>query len=187
MIWILLKKRTLRHWNSLTASPVAADGKDGHRLKLEKVAPFLKCYNCNKSSQRASYPGALAAGREKKGELATRLWNLILHLQLPCGSPSTKLSDFRQSVWSGKERECKHVPRIITSLPMSSPPISISHRLFRSRYSNSRNVVASSPPFSRPVVRAPQRPCSQAIKDPKKLKWFSDIFYRTLQEHFVYG
>ena len=35
----------------------------------------------------------------------------------------------------------------MTSLPMSSPPISISHRLFRCRYLNSRDVVGSSPSF----------------------------------------
>ena len=28
-------------------------------------------------------------------------------LQFPCGSPSTELSDFRQSAWSGNERECR--------------------------------------------------------------------------------
>ena len=45
-----------------------------------------------------------------------------------------------------------HVPRVMTSLLKSSPPISISHRLFRCRYWNSREVVASSPSpsFSRP-------------------------------------
>ena len=32
----------------------------------------------------------------------------------------------------------KHVPGVMTSLLMSSPPISISHQLFRCRYSNSR-------------------------------------------------
>ena len=36
----------------------------------------------------------------------------------------------------------------MTSLLMSSPAISISHRLFRCRYSNSRDVIASSPSFS---------------------------------------
>jgi len=41
----------------------------------------------------------------------------------------------------------KHAPRVMTSLLMSSPPISISHRLFRCRYSNSRDVIASSPSF----------------------------------------
>ena len=34
------------------------------------------------------------------------------------------------------------------TLLMPSPPISILHRLFRCRYSNSRGVVASSPSFS---------------------------------------
>ena len=42
----------------------------------------------------------------------------------------------------------------MTSLLMSSPPISISHRLFRCRYSNSRDVVASSSSFSRLAYRA---------------------------------
>ena len=56
------------------------------------------------------------------------------HLQSPCGSPSTQLWDFRQSTRSGIERECKkniekHVPMVMTSLLMSSPPISISHLL----------------------------------------------------------
>ena len=50
----------------------------------------------------------------------------------------------------------------MTSLLMSSPPISISHRLFRCRYSNSRDAVASFPSFSLPAARAPQRACSQA-------------------------
>ena len=36
----------------------------------------------------------------------------------------------------------------MSSLLMPSPPISISHRLFRCRYSNSRDVIASSPSFS---------------------------------------
>ena len=47
--------------------------------------------------------GALAAEREKEGELATT----SLEFQFPCGSPSTELSDLRQSTRSGKERECK--------------------------------------------------------------------------------
>ena len=50
----------------------------------------------------------------------------------------------------------------MTSLLMPSPPISISHRLFQCRYSNSRDVVASSPSFSDPAARVPQRACSQA-------------------------
>ena len=85
------------------------------------------------------------------------------HLQFPCGSPSTKLPNFRQSARSANEREYKqtlkkHVPRVMTSLLMSFAPISISHRC---RYSNSRDVVASSPSFSRPAAKAPRRACTQ--------------------------
>ena len=39
----------------------------------------------------------------------------------------------------------------MTSLLMSSPPISISHRLFRCRYSNSRDVIANSPSFCQSI------------------------------------
>ena len=48
----------------------------------------------------------------------------------------------------------------MTSLLMSSLPISTLHRLFRCRYSTSRDVVVSSPSSS----RAPRRVCSQASK-----------------------
>ena len=57
----------------------------------------------------------------------------------------------------------KHAPWVMTSLLMSSPSISNSHRLFQCRYSNSRDVAASSPPsVSRPAARAPRRVCSLA-------------------------
>ena len=46
-------------------------------------------------------PGALAAEREKERELATT----SLEFQVPCGSASTVLSDFRQSARRGNERE----------------------------------------------------------------------------------
>ena len=39
--------------------------------------------------------GALAAGREKEGELAITSLEFEFHLKFPCGSPSTELSDFR--------------------------------------------------------------------------------------------
>ena len=51
--------------------------------------------------------GALAAGQEKEGELATTSLELEFYLQFACGSPSTELSDFRQSARSGNERDCK--------------------------------------------------------------------------------
>ena len=56
--------------------------------------------------------GALAAWREKEGELATMSLEFEFHLQFPCGSPSTELSDFRQSARSGNERECKQTSKI---------------------------------------------------------------------------
>ena len=40
--------------------------------------------------------GVLAAGREKQVELTTAFLKFEFHLQFHCGSPSTKLSDFRQ-------------------------------------------------------------------------------------------
>ena len=63
----------------------------------------------------------------------------------------------------------------MTSLLMSSPPISISHWLFRCKYSNSRDVVASS--FSRPDAKASQRACSQAkIRIKYNTRTFLDFF-----------
>ena len=58
----------------------------------------------------------------------------------------------------------KHEPRVMASLLMSSPPISILHRLFWCGYSNSTDVVASSSSFSRPVARASRRACLQATQ-----------------------
>ena len=115
---------------------------------------------------RASSPGRSGGGTGK----GTTSLEFEFCLQFPCGSPSTERSDFRQSARSGNERECKQTlkntlklaPSVMTSLPVSSPPISISHRLFRCRYSNSRDVVANSPSFSRPAARAPRRACPQA-------------------------
>ena len=51
--------------------------------------------------------GALAAGREKEGELATTSLEFEFHLQFPCRSTTTELSDFCQSAQSGNKHECK--------------------------------------------------------------------------------
>ena len=52
--------------------------------------------------------GSLAAEQEKEGELATMSLEFEFHLQIfPHSSPSTEQSDFRQSVQSGNEHECK--------------------------------------------------------------------------------
>ena len=61
----------------------------------------------------------------------------------------SSLSDFRQTAQSGNNCKCIQTLKasakgiVITSLLMSSLLISISHRLFRSRYSNSRDIVGS--------------------------------------------
>jgi len=52
-----------------------------------------------------TFRGALAAGREKEGDLGTASLEFEFHLQFPCGSPSTELLDFRQSARSGNK--CK--------------------------------------------------------------------------------
>ena len=60
------------------------------------------------------YPASKHSGRSdggagKEGELATTSLEFEFHLQIPCGSRSTELSDFRQSARSGNERKCnKH-------------------------------------------------------------------------------
>ena len=60
-------------------------------------------------SLRASFPGRSLAWREKEGQLALATTSLELefHPQFPCGSPSTKLSDFRQLACSRNECECE--------------------------------------------------------------------------------
>ena len=47
-----------------------------------------------------------------------------------------------------------------------------SHRLFRCSYSNSRDVVASTPSFFRPAIRVPRNACSQAI-----VNWVTDLIF----------
>ena len=113
---------------------------------------------------RASSPGYSGGGAGKACNYVSGIW-------IPPSIPLvTELSDFHQSVQRGNECGCKQTlknmwkraPRVDTLL-MSSPPISILHWLFQCRYSNSRDVVASSPSFSRPATRAPWRVYSLPI------------------------
>ena len=94
-------------------------------------------------------------GEKRRESLQLRLWNLSstsispavprrLYCQISANQREAEMSANVNKHW-------KHVPKVMTSLLMSSPPISISHRLFRCRYSNSRDVVASCPSFSRPA------------------------------------
>ena len=123
-------------------------------------------------------------GRKRKESLQLRLWNLnsisnspVAPRQLSCQISAN------QSARSRNQRECKqtlkntwkHATWVMTSLLKTSPRISISHRLLRCRYSNSRDVVASSPSFSRHATRVPRRACSKAMTqaDGKKKSEYS--------------
>ena len=60
-------------------------------LTINELLPLSKIQYREQAIQ-----GALAAGQEKEGELATTSLQFQFHLQYPCGSPSIELSDFRQ-------------------------------------------------------------------------------------------
>ena len=106
--------------------------------------------------------GSLRAGREgsRACNYVSGIW---IRLQFPVASCRLRCQIFANQ--RRNEQECKqtlkntwkHAPRVMKSLLMSSPPISISHRLCQCRA-----VVASSPSFSRPAARAPRRVCSLA-------------------------
>ena len=102
-------------------------------------------------------------GQRRAGHYVTGIW-------IPPPIPPWSLVDWavKFSPISAKRKRArmktnikKHMPRVMTPLLMSSPPTSISHCLFRCRYSNSRDAVARSPFYSHPAARAPRRACSQ--------------------------
>ena len=90
-------------------------------------------------------------------------------VRFPPISAKRKLARMCANVNKHWKTRAKKAAEVITSLLMSSPPISFLHRLFRCRYSNFRDVVASSPSFSRPAARAPRRACSQARLEGDRL------------------
>ena len=55
------------------------------------------------------HSGRSGGGAEEGRRACKYVPGIWFHLQIPCWSRSTELSDFRQSAWSGNERECnKH-------------------------------------------------------------------------------
>ena len=110
------------------------------------------CWICHRyPSLQASSPVALWQwSRKRKESLQLHLWNLNSTSNSPMALRQlSSLSDFRQTAQSGNNCKCIQTLKasakgiVITSLLMSSLLISISHRLFRSRYSNSRDMVGS--------------------------------------------
>ena len=110
---------------------------------------------------------ALAVGGKMKESLQLCLRNLnstsnspVAPLRLSCQiSANQREAEMSTNV----NKHWKHVPRVMTSLLMSFPPISISHRLFWCGYSNSRDIVAISS-LSCPAARASWRACLQATQ-----------------------
>ena len=76
------------------------------------TSPYFVKRQVTESKLTRRFLACEQAGREKKGELATTFPEFEFHLQFPCGSPSTELSDFHQSARSGNERECKQTLKI---------------------------------------------------------------------------
>ena len=76
------------------------------KITSTTYTPLVHCIKENIACEQA-LRGALAAGREKEEEFATTSLEFEFSLQFPCDSPSTELSDFRQSARSRNERECK--------------------------------------------------------------------------------
>ena len=96
-------------------------------------------YECG--SLRASSPERSCGGAEKR-----RASNYISWIWIPFRRLSFQISanqreaETSANVWTNFE---ENVSRVMTSLLMSCPPISILHQLFWCTYSNSRDVVAS--------------------------------------------
>ena len=121
------------------------------------------------NSLKASSPGRFGGWVEKGRGACHHVSGIWIPPSIPLWLPiNWAVNPSEQKKWEVERAQMEtnieqYVPRVMTSLLMSSPPISISHRLFQCRYSNSRDVIASSPFFSRPTARAPRTACSQAI------------------------
>ena len=111
-------------------------------------------------SLRASSQGRSFGGAENKGELAITPLEFEFHLQFPCGSPSTTLSDCPQSARSAKCECKKHwktrakgndvIANVISPNQHFTSPFSMQIFKFQRR-----SCKLSFP--SRPIARAPGR------------------------------
>ena len=126
-------------------------------LTLWTEAPF--------HSLQSEFSGVLwwwAGKRKDSSQLS--LWNLnstpnspVAPVGLSCQiSPNQRKAEMSANV--NKHWKTRAKGNDITNVIS----VSISNRLFQCRYSNSRDVVASSPSFSCPTARSPRRGCSPA-------------------------
>ena len=95
-----LHEKDLRRRNKFTLGLLA-------EISVRVVNSSLRSSSLGRSGVGGGGGGGGGGGREKEGDLGTASLEFKFHLQFPCGSPSTELSDFRQSARSGNERECK--------------------------------------------------------------------------------
>ena len=131
---------------------------------------FVTCTSTHKNDKPVS-----GAGKGRRAcNYTSRIWippSIPLWLPVDWAVRFPPISAKWKWAWMLTNIE-KHVPGIMTSLLMSSPPISIFPPwLFRYRYSNSRDVVSRSPSFSHPASRVLWRACSQA-KNARYTYWF---------------
>ena len=136
-------------------------------------------------------------GGKRKESLRPRLWNLNSTSNSPVAphllscqiSTNQRQAEMSKNARKHTLRNTCHL-RVLKSLLMTSLPISISHRLFWCRYSNSSDIVASSPSFTLSAARPPWRACSQAktsgtVTSDKKLanSWLARLQDRPSNSH----
>ena len=129
---------------------------------LSNVNLFIRWQACEQALWRV-----LAAGQEKEGQLATSSQEFeYLHRKSQCKMLIGR-DDISNDIITLGTCFSKFV--YIRALPLRADwwkSDSWVHREAQGNWrwnSNSRDVVASSPSFSRPIVRVAQRACSQAI------------------------
>ena len=95
-------RNSKRTWKTVIAATTTVETNWVENLKSEIPSRILLGI-----AREQALRGALAAGQENQGELAITSLEFEFHLQLPCGSPSTELSDFPQSAKSRNNKKCK--------------------------------------------------------------------------------
>ena len=135
----------------------------------ETVLSVLRNTFLCKTILQVSSPGHSGGGAGKL-LLELLLWNLnstsnspVAPRQISCQISANQRK--AEMSWSVKKHWKTHTKGndIITNVISTNQHFSL---LFRCRYSNSRDVVASSPSFSRSAARAPQRACHRLMEYP---------------------
>ena len=162
----------LGHYRTTTAK----SSKKIPKIKLKNMLNKTKSYNhwlrnvpqgtgtSNFIACQQALQVTLMARWEKEVELATTSLEFNFHLQFPCGSQSTgSLICANQCEVETSTKVNKHWKTQAKGNDVITDVISTNQHFastFSMRYSNSTDVVASSPSFFHPPPKAPQRACS---------------------------